>query len=255
MHLRLLDILTPTPLHQVDLLLHSTSLKVILQAHLHRHFRHRRSLRQFHHAVRILAHVDGALVARDVTAEALGEFGPQVLPGFGVAVDHVESLVPALGFRGRPEGEAGVQAGRGEAVEEGVKGLAAGEHEVAVDLLGDGRVETEGRGEVHEVALCDADDVVGVGDDPVPGGFFGFIGEDTLLMVVEVGRPPIAFDPGVGFFHGLFWTAEMDAVLLGACGEDDTFELPGGAGDVEGVEEVGQHGAVDVPVFLFSVFL
>lgn len=84
-----------------------------------------------------------------------------------------------------------MQAGVGEAVEEGVEGLAAGEHEVAVNLLGDGRVEAQGRGEVHEVAFCDADDVVGVGNDPVLVGVVGFVGEDALLVIVEVWRSTI----------------------------------------------------------------
>ena len=132
-----------------------------------------------------------------------------------------------------------MQAGVGEAVEEGVEGLAAGEHEVAVNLLGDGRVEAQGRGEVHEVAFCDADDAVGVGNDQVLVGVVGFVGEDALLVIVEVWRSTIAFDPAVRFFHGLLWAAKVYAVLLCACCEYDTLEFLGCTGDVEGLEEAG----------------
>ena len=58
-------------------------------------------------------------------------------------------------------------------------------------------------------------------------------------MVVEVGGSAGAFDPGVGFLHGLFRGAEVEAVVLCACGENDAFEILGCAGDGEGVEEVG----------------
>ena len=185
----------------------------------------------------------------------LGDLGPQVLPGLAVAVDDVEGLVAAARLERRPEVELRVQAGRGEAVEEGVEGFAAGEDEVAVDFLGDGGIEAEGGGEVHEVTFGGADDVVRVGDDPVVGGVSGAVREDALLVVVEVWGPAGAFDPRVRFLHGLFGATEVHAVLLGACGEDDAFELLGGAGNGEGVEEVGEHGAVDVPVLLFGVFL
>ena len=159
--------------------------------------------------------------------------------------------LPHSDFRAVQRGEEGVQAGGGEGVEEGVEGLAAGEDEVAVDPLRYGRVEAQGCGQVHEVAPCDADDGAGVGDDPVPAvgvGVLGSFGEDALLVVVEVWGLAGAFDPGVGFFRGLFRGAEVDAVLLCACGEDDAFETLGCAGDGEGVEEVGWHRAIDVPV-------
>lgn len=46
----------------------------------------------------------------------------------------------------------------------------------------------------------------------------------------------------------LFWAAEMHAVLLGACGEDEPFELLGC------VEGVGRNWAnIDVPIFLIRV--
>ena len=47
----------------------------------------------------------------------------------------------------------------------------------------------------------------------------------------------------------------MNTVLFCACGEDDAFEFLGGAGDIEGVEEILQHCAVDVPVLLLRVLL
>ena len=47
----------------------------------------------------------------------------------------------------------------------------------------------------------------------------------------------------------------MDAVLFCAGGEDDAFEMLVGAGLVECLEEVFEHGAIDVPIFLFSVLL
>lgn len=47
---------------------------------------------------------------------------------------------------------------------------------------------------------------------------------------------------------GLFWAAEMHAVLLGVCGEDEPFELLGC------VEGVGRNWAnIDVPIFLIRV--
>ena len=47
----------------------------------------------------------------------------------------------------------------------------------------------------------------------------------------------------------------MYVALLCACSEDGTFELLGCAGDVESVEEIRQHCAVDVPILLVGVFL
>lgn len=135
MHLRLLDILTLTPFYRVDLLLHFTLREIPLQVPLRIPFGRWRFLRQQHHAVCILAHIDCELVAGDMAAEGLRELRPHVLPGFGVPVDHVESLVAALGFHGRPEAELSVQAGVREAVEEDVECLATGKHEVAVELL------------------------------------------------------------------------------------------------------------------------
>ena len=117
------------------------------------------------------------------------ELRPQVLPRFDVPVNDVEGLVAALRLQGRPEGEAGVEAGGGEGVEDGVEGFAAGEDEVAVDPLRYSHVEAQGCGQVHEVAPCDADDGAGVGDDPVPVvdvRILGPVGEDALSVAVEV---------------------------------------------------------------------
>lgn len=47
----------------------------------------------------------------------------------------------------------------------------------------------------------------------------------------------------------------MNTILYCACSEDDAFEFLGGAGDIEGIEEVLQHYTVDVPVLLFQVLL
>ena len=124
------------------------------------------------------------LGARYVAAEALRELRSPVLPGLHVPVD--ESLVED-GFCGRSEGGLSVQAGGGEAVEAGVEDLAAGEREVAVKFLRDSGVEAEGRSQVHEITFGDA------GDDPVPTSFLCFGGDDTLLVVVEVMTPSIAF--------------------------------------------------------------
>lgn len=101
--------------------------------------------------------------------------------------------------------------------------------------------------------------------------FWAFFFEDVLLVVVDVWRAAGAFDPGVGLFHGDFDGAERHAVLFGACGEYDAFELLGGFEEVaehdardlltqfrNGIEDVVGcrcDGTVDVPHLLFRAFL
>lgn len=113
----------------------------------------------------------------------------------------------------------------------------------------------KGVAEAHEGACRDADDVIGAGNDPVLVGFVCFRAGDMLLAVMEIRRSPIAFDPAVRFCRGLFGAAGRYTVLLCACCEDDEFELLRCAGDIEGVEEIGQRCAVDVLIFLIGVFL
>ena len=57
-------------------------------------------------------------------------------------------------------------------------------------------------------------------------------------MEVEIWGSATASAPAVPVLHGLFRAAEVHAVLLCTCCEDDAFDLLGGAGDVESVEKV-----------------
>lgn len=55
--------------------------------------------------------------------------------------------------------------------------------------------------------------------------------------------------------HGEFDGAEMHAVLFRTRDENDAFDIFDCAGLDERGQEVGEHGAVDVPVFLLGFFL
>ena len=122
--------------------------------------------------------------------------------------------------------------------------LVPGKFQVAAELLVHGRVERQTGGKVHEVALREADDVVGVGDDPghvaVP---LAELVEAVLLAVVEVWRPGLAFQPGICLDHGNLDFAQVDTVLFAAGDQDYSLQVLDCPGDLQCGEEVLDHCA------------
>ena len=83
------------------------------------------------------------LVCRDCASETGGEAGPEVLPGFDVAVDDIEGLITGTELCGGPEAERGVQLGGGEGGGGVVEGRASRPDEGAGELFAYGDVEAE----------------------------------------------------------------------------------------------------------------
>ena len=201
----------------------------------------------------------GELVRRHGAAEVGGDLGPQVLVALRVAVHHVEALVATLGLARRPQAEVGVQLGRGEARGGRVEALRARPRHAPIELLTHDGAERERRAQVHEVVLDGADHlqqlnkapsagnrmaahVVWVGDDPVPAGLSGFLLQNILLAVVEVGRPAGSIDAGIGLDHRVLGPTEMQPVLLRPSHEEDPLDASDSSGELQRVDKVSNHG-------------
>ena len=79
--------------------------------------------------------------------------------------------------------------------------------------------------------------------------------ENSLLVVIEIGRATLTFNPRIRFFNWLFGTAKVNTILLGAGGENDALQLFGSTSNVKSIEEVSKYGIIDIPVLLFCVLL
>ena len=113
-----------------------------------------------------------------------------------------------------------MQLRAGEAVEHGVEGGGAWEHDAfvfGVEFFGDQCVQCNGGRQVHVVAYGVADDIVGVRDCPLLAVFLAKLVQNVLLVVVEVGRPLAVSQPGIALQHRIFRSAQVHAILLSTC--------------------------------------